>query len=204
MKNGHNPDPSPSRSEENTVGAGFKPAPARDARDGNKPAIPTDAAVIPAKAGIQRKTKHAAFPSPSQSEENTVGAGFKPAHAGDAQDGTRPLPSPSIGELNLPSPSMGEGQGEGEKGGQGADPNDHPNLDVEAARKSMARMANIFADIAKHAEDSSLTRCPYKDARSRCTAKFGCRNQHFTKNPLNPPICTAKDGDLDYRSAWEI
>ena len=79
-----------------------------------------------------------------------------------------------------------------------------PNLDIEAARASMTRMANIFADIAKHAEDSSLTRCPYKDARSRCTAKFACRNQHFTKNPLNPPICTAKDGDLNYRSAWEI
>ena len=94
-----------------------------------------------------------------------------------------------------------------QNGGKGDGPNDRPpapKLDVEAARKSMARMANIFADIAQHAEDSSLTRCPYKDARSRCTAKFGCTNQHFTKNPLNPPICTAKDGDLDYRSAWEI
>ncbi len=89
---------------------------------------------------------------------------------------------------------MGEGQGEGE----------HPKLDVEAARKSMTRMANIFADIARHAEDTSLTRCPYKDARSRCTAKFACSNQHFTKNPLDQPVCTAKDGDLDYRSAWEI
>ena len=106
---------------------------------------------------------------------------------------------------HFPSPSMGEGQGEGERGGQGdAGSDDHPNLDVDAARASMTRMANIFADIAKHAEDSSLTRCPYKDARSRCTAKFACRNQHFTKNPLNPPICTAKDGDLNYRSAWEI
>ncbi len=99
------------------------------------------------------------------------------------------------GHTDFPSPSMGEAQGEGDQS---------PNLDVEAARKSMARMANIFADIAQHAEDSSLTRCPYKDARSRCTAKFGCTNQHFTKNPLDPPICTAKDGDLDYRSAWEI
>ena len=169
MKNGHNPDPSPSRSEENTVGAGFKPASARDARDGNKP-------VIPAQAGIQRKTKHAAFPSP-----------FCEAKGGRGSEATA--------GGSLPSPSMGEGHGEGEN---------PPNLDVEAARKSMARMAKIFADIAQHAEDSSLTRCPYKDARSRCTAKFGCRNQHFTKNPLNPPICTAKDGDLDYRSAWEI
>ena len=92
------------------------------------------------------------------------------------------------------SPSTEEGQAEGER----------PKVDVEAARKSMARMANIFAEIAKHAEDSSLGRCPYKDARSRCTAKFGCDNQHFTKNPLDPPVCTAKDGDLDYRSAWQI
>ena len=93
---------------------------------------------------------------------------------------------------NLPRTRSG---GEGEK---------NPNLDVEAARKSMARMANIFADIAKHAEDSSLTRCPYKDARSRCTATFACSNHPFTKTPLNQPICTAKDGDLNYRSAWEI
>ena len=122
-------------------------------------------------------------------------------------------------QAHLPAPPTGEDKGEGpdERTGlqsplsldwksvrvrnEGADP---PNLDVEAARASMTRMANIFADIAKHAEDSSLTRCPYKDARSRCTAKFACRNQHFTKNPLNPPICTAKDGDLNYRSAWEI
>ena len=68
----------------------------------------------------------------------------------------------------------------------------------------MARMANIFADIAKHAEDIHLGRCPYKNAQSHCTAKFGCDNQHFTKNPLDPPICTARDGDLDYRSAWQI
>lgn len=100
----------------------------------------------------------------------------------------------SVGNGLFHSPLMGESTGEGEDA----------KLDVEAARKSMTRMANIFADIARHAEDSSLTRCPYKDARSRCTAKFGCSNQHFTKNPLDQPVCTAKDGDLDYRSAWEI
>ena len=83
-------------------------------------------------------------------------------------------------------------------------PNAQPKLDVEAARKSMARMAAIFRDIAQHAEDTSLGRCPYKDAKSRCTAKFGCDNQHFTKNPYDPPVCTAKDGDLNYRSAWQI
>ena len=92
----------------------------------------------------------------------------------------------------------------GIQSGDRAGADEQPKLDVEAARKSMIRMANIFAEIAQHAEDSSLTRCPYKDARSRCTAKFGCSNQHFTKNPLEQPVCTAKDGDLDYRSAWEI
>ena len=81
---------------------------------------------------------------------------------------------------------------------------DHPKVDVEAARESMARMANIFSDIAKHAEQTTLERCPYKDARSRCTAKFGCTNQHFTQNPIDPPVCTARDGDLNYRSAWQI
>ena len=109
-----------------------------------------------------------------------------------------PSPSPREGDAWERSDNVGDA-----RGGNGAESVERPQVDVEAARKSMARMANIFADIAKHAEDSSLTRCPYKDARSRCTAKFGCRNQHFTKNPLNPPICTAKDGDLDYRSAWE-
>ena len=117
-----------------------------------------------------------------------------PANAGTQNSGKSPFPAPL----------MGEGQGEGDRDGNGAEATDHPKVDVEAARKSMARMANIFAEIAQHAEDKSLTRCPYKDARSRCTAKFGCRNQHFTKNPLDQPVCTARDGDLDYRSAWEI
>ena len=91
-----------------------------------------------------------------------------------------------------------------QNGGNGAGSTNPPNLDVEAARQSMARMANIFKEIAQHAEESTLQRCPYKDAKSRCTAKFGCDNQHFTKNPLDPPACTARDGDLDYRSAWQI
>ena len=90
----------------------------------------------------------------------------------------------------------------GIQSGDREEPGAQPQLDVEAARKSMARMADIFRDIAKHAEDSSLGRCPYKNAQSRCTAKFGCDNQHFTKNPLEKPACTARDGDLDYRSAW--
>ena len=97
---------------------------------------------------------------------------------------------------------MPSGQTNGRPNGR--DSTTNPQLDVEAARKSMARMADIFRGIAQHAEESSLSRCPYKDARSRCTAKFGCDNQHFTNNPRENPACTARDGDLDYRSAWQI
>ncbi len=76
-------------------------------------------------------------------------------------------------------------------------------LDVGAARRSIVRLQGIYKDIAENAEKSMLNRCPYKDAKTRCTAKFGCRNQHFTENPAEKPICTAADG-LDYRSAWEV
>ncbi len=117
--------------------------------------------------------------------------GFPPPNTNEIQGGNVRR-TKGARQAHLPSPSMGEGQGEG----------DPPSLDVDAARASMNRMANIFADIAKHAEESTQGRCPYKNAKSHCTAKFGCDNQHFTKNPLDPPICTARDGDLNYRSAW--
>ena len=131
------------------------------------------------------------YPSPLQ---RPVGAGFKPAPTNDARDENTPV-IPAKAGASADGTSIQRGRAAGSD-------DDPPNIDVEAARKSMARMANIFADIAKHAEDSSLERCPYKNAQSHCTAKFGCDNQHFTKNPLNPPICTARDGDLNYRSAW--
>lgn len=76
-------------------------------------------------------------------------------------------------------------------------------VDLAAARSSMERLRDIYREIAETADKSMKGRCPYKDAKSRCTAKFGCRNQVFTKNPVEPPVCTARDG-LDYRSAWEV
>ena len=129
-----------------------------------------------------------------------------PAKAGASADGTSiqgktkraAFPSPSRSARGRAKRSDGAGDARGGNADQ------QPNLDVDAARASMNRMANIFADIAKHAEVSTQGRCPYKNAQSHCTAKFGCDNQHFTKNPLDPPICTARDGDLDYRSAWQI
>lgn len=63
-------------------------------------------------------------------------------------------------------------------------------------------MQSIFTDIAKAADESQRTRCPYKNAKSRCTAKFGCGYQHFVADPSALPVCTCADS-LDYRSAWE-
>ena len=74
--------------------------------------------------------------------------------------------------------------------------------DADAARKSMSRLQSIFRDIAVKAEESFRERCPYKNAQSRCTAKFGCGYQHFTADPSSLPVCTGSD-KLDYRSAWD-
>lgn len=78
-----------------------------------------------------------------------------------------------------------------------------PAVDTDRFRESMERLSAIYRDIAVKAEEVTRTRCPYKDASSRCTAKFGCRHQYFTKDPAASPICTGSD-KLDYRDAWEI
>ena len=76
-------------------------------------------------------------------------------------------------------------------------------VDVDAANESMNRLQSIFRDIAATAEESFRNRCPYKNAQSRCTAKFGCGYQHFTQDPTALPVCTGSD-KLDYRSAWQV
>ena len=78
-----------------------------------------------------------------------------------------------------------------------------PAVDADRFRASMERLSAIYRDIAVKAEEVTRTRCPYKDAKSRCTAKFGCRHQYFTKDPAAPPVCTGSD-KLDYRDAWEM
>ncbi len=65
----------------------------------------------------------------------------------------------------------------------------------------MSRLMDIYSDIAETAATPGQTRCPYKDAKSRCTAKFPCRNQFF-KVVGERAICTGSD-EIDYRSAWE-
>ena len=75
-------------------------------------------------------------------------------------------------------------------------------VDSEKARASLDRLYTIYKDIAATADDVMQTRCPYKDARSLCTAKFGCRNQFFTKDPTALPACAGSD-QIDYRDAWD-
>lgn len=76
-----------------------------------------------------------------------------------------------------------------------------PKVDAEKLKASMDRLFSIYSDISDKADDVMVTRCPYKDARSRCTARFECRNQFFTKNPSEKPVCAGSD-KIDYRSAW--
>ena len=81
--------------------------------------------------------------------------------------------------------------------------NPSPKADPEAARRSITRLMSIYKDMSEVADKSAVTRCPYKDARSRCSAKFACKNQYFIANkPDEPAVCKGSD-KLDYRYAWE-
>lgn len=69
-------------------------------------------------------------------------------------------------------------------------------------KRSLAFLWEIYQDISRTADKVSQQRCPYKNARDRCTARFGCRNQ-LRDEPDQLPLCTGSD-KLDYRSAWEV
>ncbi len=66
----------------------------------------------------------------------------------------------------------------------------------------LARLSEILADIAGHAQTVSLERCPYKSKPGLCTAKFSCRNQQPSGDADGTLAC-AHDGTFDYRLAWE-
>ncbi len=72
----------------------------------------------------------------------------------------------------------------------------------ERLQASLQRLYDIYVDIARTANEVSRRRCPYKDAGGRCTASFGCRNQHRSVPAGVLPICTGSD-KLNYRSAWD-
>ena len=85
-----------------------------------------------------------------------------------------------------------------------SDRHDGPQVDPNAVRKSLTRLMEIYRDMSETADKQSISRCPYKDSRSRCTAKFDCRNQHFIADkPGEPAICVGSD-KLDYRKAWQV
>ena len=62
-------------------------------------------------------------------------------------------------------------------------------------------ITSIFADMVEHADQVSLTRCPYKNRFSQCTAKFRCRYQDRSDD--DDIIGCLSDDKLDYRTAWE-
>ena len=77
-------------------------------------------------------------------------------------------------------------------------------VDAEGVRASLTRLMDIYRSISETADKVAVRRCPYKDARSRCTAKFECRNQYFVPDkPGALAICRGSD-KLDYRKAWQV
>ena len=75
-------------------------------------------------------------------------------------------------------------------------------VDPEKYRKSLARLDQVFRGISETVSEVSRNGCPYKKAKDRCTAQFGCRNQDRSVPQGQLYICTGSD-DLDYRSAWD-
>ena len=83
-----------------------------------------------------------------------------------------------------------------------SEPRPETAVDPARVRQSLARLMEIYRGIAEKADEVSTHRCPYKNARARCTASFKCRNQYFTRLPDDLPVCTGSD-KLDYRKAWD-
>jgi hypothetical protein len=75
-------------------------------------------------------------------------------------------------------------------------------IDQAEYQKRLDSLSEILTGIARHANEVSLFRCPYKNKRDECTAQFGCRNKRKPIQIGGLPICAADD-KLDYRSAWE-
>ncbi len=75
-------------------------------------------------------------------------------------------------------------------------------VDRKSYKASIERLHDIFKDMSKSVEKVSSWRCPYKNAKDRCTANFGCRNQDRSVSPDDLYVCNDND-QLDYRSAWE-
>ena len=75
-------------------------------------------------------------------------------------------------------------------------------IDRAEYQERLDRLTEILTGIVSHADVTSLTRCPYKNRLSQCTAGFGCRYKRKNPESGKPPMCVSDD-KLDYRSAWE-
>ena len=73
-------------------------------------------------------------------------------------------------------------------------------IDRHAYEQSIEKLSQIYRDIAAHAQQQSLQRCPYKNKWDQCTARFGCRYQRRDGDDV---LCLSSD-QLDYRTAWEL
>ena len=77
-----------------------------------------------------------------------------------------------------------------------------PKISQEDYQQRLDRLTEIFADIVSHADEQATHRCPYRDARDRCTAAFSCGNQIAAVEKGEPATC-GHDGTFDYSLAWE-
>ena len=79
---------------------------------------------------------------------------------------------------------------------------DRKPIDRADYEERLVRLSDIFRDIATHADEQALLRCPYKNRFDRCTARFTCGYKRAPQTPAGLPVC-ASDDQLDYRTAWE-
>ena len=77
-----------------------------------------------------------------------------------------------------------------------------PKISQEDYQQRLDRLTEIFSDIVSHADEQATHRCPYRDARDRCTAAFSCGNQIPAAEKGEPVTC-GHDGTFDYSLAWE-
>jgi uncharacterized 2Fe-2S/4Fe-4S cluster protein (DUF4445 family) len=70
-------------------------------------------------------------------------------------------------------------------------------------QERLDKLTEILGGIVAHADEQSLTRCPYRNKDDECTAKFGCQNKRKKMVGDEKRFSCAADGKLDYRTAWE-
>ena len=81
--------------------------------------------------------------------------------------------------------------------------NDENKMDKARYESSINKLQKIYQTISDSATDISKRRCPYKNVKDRCTAKFGCRNQDRDVAESELFICLGSD-KLNYQSAWNL